>query len=58
MAKFKEGQHVALKGMTLTGLSGTIAHKGLRFYRVRLDEGQSRGGNTMVTVAKGNMAAI
>ena len=51
------GDHVELKGIGLTGLSGTVVHKGLFGIKVNLDPGQLRGGNSFVTVSKRNITS-
>lgn len=53
----KTGDHVKLKGLGLTGYSGTIIeHSDSTFrYYVRLDPGQMRLGHTTLQVMKFNL---
>jgi hypothetical protein len=51
------GDHVELKGVLLDGYTGTLVRRSklFRFWRVRLDAPQVRGGNTMITVTRHNI---
>jgi hypothetical protein len=58
MARPKVGDHVQLKGLFLRGYSGTVITKPSFLsgnFRVRLDEGQYRVGNKILTVNSRNV---
>jgi hypothetical protein len=58
MSRIEIGDHVALKGMLLTGFTGTVITKPKRLtgnLRVRLDGGQLRGGHTILSVNRINI---
>lgn len=57
--KIKNGMRVALKGFGLTGYTGTVLSKGhLGYFRIQLDPGQLRAGNSIVRVRKMNLEAL